>query len=311
VGYTKFISSPSPVVSPRCSRVLAAAITAAVFLPLSPSAKGSTYSSAVLGFHPVDYYEFADASGTTGTALTGTTENTGSFSANSGTYNGSVTVGAAIPTASFPGMAGDNNSVSFNGSSSTNITANDASLSTGADARTLTEWVYIPSANTGPDASIFYGTHSSTEAAYMLTPYVTNSEMPNVGEAVYSGLAASVSGTIAINTSSWHFIALTETPETNNPTFGDYTFYIDGVQASGVAQIATNTVLGGLLKFSGDDQSGFTYTGQIAQVALFNSYLDSTQIGDLYTAAITPEPATLGLLLITSVPLVLRRRRAV
>jgi hypothetical protein len=282
---------------------------AAVLSFAGSAARGSTYSNEVqsLSTGPsaelLDYYQFADASAAPGSALSGTTADSGA-DGNTGIYHDTPTVGSGIPTALFPGMAGDNRSVDFN---SSDITASDAGLPTSNAARTVTEWINTSTAASFANyqTSLFYGTNDPDEGIFLLAPPGTNDQTAYGTVAGNFGVTDEgngLGGTSAINDGNWHFLALTVTPTTaGNATFA---IYVDGAMQNS-AELPVNTVLSSLEM--GSDPLADQYDGQLAQVAIYNYALSGGQIESLYDAA--PEPGPAALFAASTIPLTLRRRR--
>jgi hypothetical protein len=102
---------------------------------------------------------------------------------------------------------------------------------------------------------------------------------------------------------------MTETPD--GASEGTFTLYVDGASIATGAVNSNTTLTSNDLYIGGEPsgQNSFYYKGLISQVAIFGTSLSATQIAGLYSAATVPEPASLGLLLMASAPLILRRRR--
>ncbi len=295
-------------------------LAGALFGMSSATAQASTYSTAVQADHPLSYFQFGEASGAPGSAInTGVTSTNAGSLGTDGTYqNSNAKVGSGIPTALFPGMTGDNNSIALAGNGS--ITGSDTGLPTGSAARTVTGWVNFSNDGTHYGDIFSYGTNGTGinpdgEKIFTLVPGQigdTNTNPNGNGNFGFSQYGDGIGTTAAYNDSTWHFVAFTLTP--TDSTHANYVLYVDGaavVTNAGVAgkpkNMLTQTVGTGTY-YLGTDDLNFGYNGQLAQEAVFGTALNAGQISDLYQAALVPEPASVALASFAALGLLVRRR---
>jgi hypothetical protein len=139
------------------------------------------------------------------------------------------------------------------------------------------------------------------------------------GSAELGGLADAAGGAFRDNV--WHFVALTME---NNGADKLVKMYIDGVErAQALSPIAgaggdglaprVTTDATGALSFGNDlGDSARWLRGSLDEIAFINGALSASQIGELWTAAVVPEPSSFALLTVFGLSGLVRlqRRRA-
>ena len=146
----------------------------------------------------------------------------------------------------------------------------------------ISAWVYI---TTGSAYQGIVSKRDSGGANYQL--YTDNSATPKLR--FYDGsTATSSTGTVSLN--AWHHIAITIDSGVTDGSI----FYIDGV-ASGTATFTITSNDASLIIGAIDTGSfGSYFIGSMDEVALWNSALDSDQVGEIYNATSTGKTADLS-----------------
>jgi hypothetical protein len=232
---------------------------------IDPAALGVVYQSVVESLSPVAYWPMQEDSGTTMTALAGS----------SGTYSGGTTLGVTGPTATIP------RGVQFDG---TNDYAS-ASLDLSAySAVTVSGWMFIPSGAPDDKIPLEHTANWNTNNAFGWYPRWNNGYW-GVVTSGSSGQTRNI-GVSRPSVDTWHHY-LTQHPRDNSYP----TIWIDGVKVTSIP----HTVSSGSI--SGSYSNSTLYLGaragtsgfcnyRMSQVAVFGSILSDADCAKLYTAAL-------------------------
>jgi hypothetical protein len=263
---------------------------------------------AVAGSDKVSYWGLEESSGST--AADGWT--TGTFDGtNNGTYSGTgVTVGAAGPRPSdgFLGFSSSNKGVSFTGTTSQLLQMADSASYLAKSSLTLLMFYKIPTGTTGNDR-ILGGLHDKVSANSSRYGFLLDSRSTAVRGAarVWDG-SAELGGLFDATgfedrDSAWHFVALTMNDQGLDKLVS---VYFDGVLKTsgtivggatlGLAPRHTSTAANGVLAFGNDmGDTARNLVGSLDEIAFIGRSLSAGEIGQLYEAALIPEPASIAM----------------
>ena len=266
----------------------------AIFAGLSASASAATYFETVMADNPVGYYRLGEASGTV--ALDSST--TGS----NGTYNNFAST--AFAQTGIPG-AGGNTAVRFDG---VNDWINTMNTSIGGSDQTYTLEVWV-NLGTGMLSSTGYAvSHLRDNQNNRYHALGVNA----AGNAVFDqnqngAVNTSASPALTLNDGNWHhLVGVFGSGDAAN----EDKFYVDGnlvASSNGPTEDgATDRVYIGLL----NNRSGGTgfFNGLIDEVAFYDGALSEARITEHYNVGIIPEPSTMGVIALSAMVLLRRRR---
>jgi len=247
---------------------------------VTPSS-GTNYNAGVLALNPVGFWPLNETSGTTAFDASGHGHN--------GAYQPGVKLGVAgVSNPPFAGFGSSSLAAGFSSSSNTSWVT-FANLPINANTVTFTAWIY-PTGSLG--ALVWDNGISSGLGTYWLDGSELGYNWNGNNWGYQSGLRPPLN--------QWSFVAMVITP-TNavfyiNNANGQYSATDN--ESTTVANFSSSTTLVGSV---GPANPGATFNGSMADVAVFNYSLTSTQITQLFAdsySAITP-PAPTGL---TAVP---------
>lgn len=267
--------------------VIPTALTAAQISSLYTSANMSAYSSTIVGDTPTAYWELNDTGTTPYTGpITGITATTptladASGNGNTGTIEGTVTLGATGPTS----LGG--NAISLPGTSGSLVNTTNSYADPNNSNGTLSQSIWF---NTTSSGALMGFTAQQTDTPTPGT-YDRMFWIDSTGHLVYSiyspdvaGSFAEVTSTGTYNNGAWHLAVATVGPA------GEI-LYVDGVQ------VAINTVAQNAQVFTGYWHIGYAYTsgwtnppssnyfnGSLAHAAIYPTPLTATQVSTLYNA---------------------------
>jgi hypothetical protein len=261
------------------------------------------------GSDKVSYWGLEESSGSSAADAwtTGTFDGT-----NNGTYSGTgVTVGAAGPRPSdgFLGLSASNRAVSFTGTTSQLLQMADSASFAGKQSLTMLMFYKIPAGTTGNDR-VLGGLHDKVSANSSRYGFLLDSRLPSGtamrgaarvwdGAAELGGLFDAVG--FGGRDSSWHFVALTMNDQGADKLVS---VYFDGVLRTsgtitggatfGLTPRHTSTAASGVLAFGNDmGDTSRNLAGSLDEIAFIGRALTGSEVGDLWNAAVVPEPSSI------------------
>lgn len=233
------------------------------------AATAGTYSQAVLGDNPVQYFQLAESSGSTATDSSPAQIN--------GQYVGAVSYGVAGPLLDEASTA-----IALSGSGNTGVSLPKPNVAS-AGSYTIATWVYpvLPSSVTPANT---YMTIWGYNASHRLLVSRTG--------ALLSQMNGNFSSNAKLTSGVWHFVVFVY-----NAVAATQSYYIDG-SLDNSASLSNSAAAFTSAYYLGQYDTGVYYkwSGRLAQHAFFNSALSASQIASLYTSAgygtgATPTPS--------------------
>ncbi len=269
-----------------CRRKLNAALTCALLgVAIAGEARAAlaAYRGAVLGDGAVAYYEFEETSGTVAADSAGADNN--------GAYLGGVALNQTS------GLAGLGRSAGFDGTDDRVRIPDSPVFDLGTGAFSVELWFRAATSARG-DLITYkggagdFGIHSSSQSLNTSSLYHTNYKIQSA----------------PVIAQGWNYIVATRTAG------GLLSFYVNGILAQTATDTESMNIPADLLIGSNHmgDPANLTlmFQGNIDEVAIYPSALSQAQITSHFNlAGVVPEPSTAGVLLLSGVAM-MRRRRA-
>ena len=204
-----------------------------------------------------------------------------SYSANGNASDGAGTNDGTFTGTYVPGVTGQ----AFDVAPSTQFTAPDTGLPTGHAARTVSCWLDIQS-----DPASLQGVHigygDASVESYFLIGYFNYAYGSYAANQVFLDVNGWSFGGSVLSLNQWYYVAVTYNGA------GSYAMYVNGTLVNSVAGPALTTVTsaGGATVAEGAGFSASTGNAYVDNLRVYNSALNTSQIGVDYTTTTLPEP---------------------